>query len=434
MAHLLLQWRISTNTTTNTSSLLSDGGESCKAKCSRLFLAGVDVHYGLGSALLASSSSSSNYSIKQRTGMEEVSESSSSCQCDTLLCDSIDIGDGGGATCNWSYFAIDALLQNNYNNDDGNNDSQQQPRSNMPIQMKFSNNYIDNKQPSSSSSSSSSCSTQAQLDAFFTPPGWEHYQFSDGFKNLHQKQTEQWRYLYIRRAPKSALLRDYFESTRGNWESYAALNKLVNKRARSSNSKKSTSDSSGLGLGLLPPQNALVIHLRLGDVIDKARQSTRDLLYEQQYYYSEEDVNLPCPGPHANDIGNFTPLKVDWNAYVKPLSYFSQRLDIISQYSSVILMGSAHKGGGIHKGKQKCPEEDMTSQKSCEYIHALKVFLERSLPRDISIDLRLGQTPDDDIVFGSQASCFISSGGGFSDIIKRLQVMNTGECEKSLKW
>ena len=100
---------------------------------------------------------------------------------------------------------------------------------------------------------------------------------------------------------------------------------------------------------------------------------------------------------------SFTPLIEDWNAYVKPLSYYSDLLDIISQYTSVVLMASAHNGG-VHRANYKCKTDVMSTVKSCQYITAMKSFLERSLPHNATVSLRLGQTPDDDIVFSSQAA------------------------------
>ena len=95
-----------------------------------------------------------------------------------------------------------------------------------------------------------------------------------------------------------------------------------------------------------PPKNSVIIHVRLGDVIDKAVDSVRDLLVKQRYFQLVGE-RIPCP----RDKENSTPLVQDWNTYVKPLVYYSEMLNIVSKYSSVILMGSAH---GLHITSNLC--------------------------------------------------------------------------------
>ena len=74
----------------------------------------------------------------------------------------------------------------------------------------------------------------------------------------------------------------------------------------------------------VPPSNAAVIHLRLGDVLETAIESVSDMLREQQSYYRENQnvKRCRCELPWKNPTG--APLLRSWTAYVRrPLSYFS---------------------------------------------------------------------------------------------------------------
>jgi len=116
---------------------------------------------------------------------------------------------------------------------------------------------------------------------------------------------------------------------------------------------------------------------------------------------------------------------------VKPLVYYSEMLNIVSKYSSVILMGSAH---GLRITTHLCwNNTTLTASKSCQYIHGLKSFFERLLPRNISVSLRLGNPPDDDVLYAAHAACFIPSGGGYSRMIERLHSMRGG-CAHGYLW
>ena len=66
------------------------------------------------------------------------------------------------------------------------------------------------------------------------------------------------------------------------------------------------------------------------------------------------------------------------------------------------------------------------ASKSCQYIHGLKTFFERLLPRNISVSLRVGNPPDDDVLYAAHAACFIPSGGGYSRMIEHLHSMMGG--------
>ena len=148
--------------------------------------------------------------------------------------------------------------------------------------------------------------------------------------------------------------------------------------------------SSSLEQGDIAHPKTLVIHVRLGDVVDTIYpESVRDMLSE----YSQG------------------------NPYVKPLSYYYYKAVEIAKnhdVKSIVLMGGAH-------GKLF-----LRATKSCQFIKVLQVFLTRGLPQ-AKVSLRVGHNPDDDVVFATSADYFIPSGGGYSRLLGDLQKLRVEE-------
>ena len=69
-----------------------------------------------------------------------------------------------------------------------------------------------------------------------------------------------------------------------------------------------------------PPPKSLVIHLRLGDVIDASAESLAELLYSQKYFFrscSNETQQKGCYLPPLETSYNL-PLEESWNQFVRP--------------------------------------------------------------------------------------------------------------------
>ena len=173
------------------------------------------------------------------------------------------------------------------------------------------------------------------------------------------------------------------------------------------------------------PKGGFIHHLRIGDVIDGSRNSVHDMLLKQHYYYNAENGSTDgigcCEDPWYTYPYN-KPIEQEWNAYVKPLSHYSQLN--FTNYDTVVLMGSPHKGQ-ITDPKIL----ETFGIKSCQYVSTLKHYIESQLRRTTRISrkkpkviLRVGSefTPDEDIIYASQASTYVQSGGGFSYIIGEL--------------
>ena len=72
------------------------------------------------------------------------------------------------------------------------------------------------------------------------------------------------------------------------------------------------------------------------------------------------------------------------------------------QYEKVVLMGASHFSND--------------PRKSCQYTHIVKTYLERRLP----VQIRMGMTPDQDLVYAALAQDFHKNGGGYSRVLEQV--------------
>lgn len=136
------------------------------------------------------------------------------------------------------------------------------------------------------------------------------------------------------------------------------------------------------------PTDVLVLHLRTGDVI--------------------EDNDIP-----VNIMLIDKKMKDNLSNYIKQLSYF----DILDKNMNTYGLNKIIIVTGSHMNK------NVNHKKSTIYINCIKKFFE-DLGK--TVILRLGKTPDDDVVFMSSASYFSPSGGGFSNVIKKIVIKRKG--------
>jgi len=215
--------------------------------------------------------------------------------------------------------------------------------------------------------------TEEQLDKFRMPEEWSLYQFSDFFNGANNRYTrDSWRsYFFF----NNSLFGEYhIEAVKrgAGWGQYPLLMELI---------KKKKSQVQG------PSANTTVVHLRIGDVMGRKNQSVADLLHHQNLYY---------PGEW-------------WAGYVKPLSVYSS----LEPAKNIVFMG------GLHHITNK--EEEI---KSCQYVSVLKRYFEA---RGSTVSLRLGEAPDNDILYASQSKHFCTSGGGFSKVLATVVYLSGGK-------
>lgn len=141
----------------------------------------------------------------------------------------------------------------------------------------------------------------------------------------------------------------------------------------------------------VPILNELVIHLRLGDVIDNSPYSVEELLQKQRAYIT----------PYSR-------------SYVKPMSYYEDILDKIKDYNihHITLVGG------------------VKNKKNDDYVSRIKEFFERNGYR---VELRISnnfewENADDDFLYMCNSKFFVPSGGNFSKIICELVNRNNNKC------
>jgi hypothetical protein len=137
-------------------------------------------------------------------------------------------------------------------------------------------------------------------------------------------------------------------------------------------------------------RNYLVVHLRLGDVIDNSTHSVDEFLFKPIKLYH----------PNGNSVG-----------YVKPLRYYEETINKIKNLgiSKVIFIT------GFHRGR------DHT--KSLKYLSHVKNLFES---KGFECQTRINLDPDEDFLIMCNAKYFVPSGGGFSDVITNIVKLKGG--------
>lgn len=151
----------------------------------------------------------------------------------------------------------------------------------------------------------------------------------------------------------------------------------------------------------MPPKDALVVHLRLGDVLEESAASVDEMLANPVPFYSGE-----------NELET-------WNFYVRPLSSFNKSIprDIVRR-RHVVLVASA-----VHAGRNTSIQLPL-QLKSCLYLRAVSKYLQVLGAKDVSF--RLGNPPDEDVLYMLGSQFFVVTGGSFSGSMGRLVARNHG--------
>jgi hypothetical protein len=132
----------------------------------------------------------------------------------------------------------------------------------------------------------------------------------------------------------------------------------------------------------LPESDTLIIHLRVGDVVENNQSTVSEILTDYTYLNS-----------HL------------WSSYTPPLKHIHKKLESVkTKLRKITLVAASH--------------EDIETPKSCQYIAAIQQYFENL---GYQVTLRLGQDPDTDFIFLCNAKHLIpSSNGGFAHLIKTM--------------
>jgi len=167
-------------------------------------------------------------------------------------------------------------------------------------------------------------------------------------------------------------------------------------------------------IGNKTKNQGVMVHIRMGDVIDNATYSVVELLTDQTFYWPEYPDGA-------------------WNRYVMPLKHYDAVAVKLTPGQPVTLIGSPHQ-----------PDYATWTQpfkRSCVYTYAVAAHMQEM---GHPVQVRVGQAaPDDDLVIMANSETFVPSGGGYSKLVQEMvhknggNVLNTATVimmEKFLRW
>ena len=154
----------------------------------------------------------------------------------------------------------------------------------------------------------------------------------------------------------------------------------------------------------IPAPHDIVIHLRLGDVVDGSAFSVQELLTRARPYYPASNGSVYVyPAQHYQDVIVPTKLLL--------LSSLLRQQQQQQSTTTIYLVAGAHGGWQ--------PNHSVPSTtKSCAYVLHLRDYLLRL--GAARVELRLGGLPDEDLLFMARARYFVPGGGGFSRTVSWL--------------
>ena len=134
------------------------------------------------------------------------------------------------------------------------------------------------------------------------------------------------------------------------------------------------------------PHDTLVIHLRIGDVIDEINVSLRDMLADYTLWKNRKQ-------------------------YVKPIKYYKDLIDTIHNYKikKILFIGGFHKKSN--------------HDKSLQYVNYIKQYFENN---GFKCTTRINENADEDFLIMCNSKYFLPSGGGFSVVIKEMVILKGG--------
>lgn len=200
----------------------------------------------------------------------------------------------------------------------------------------------------------------------------DKYRLGDMIKYKNHRYNKDLGFNYHKNKFPNSIATEYMLTT-NNMSDYPVLLKIISKRN-------------------YPRQynNYLVIHLRLGDVIENSTNSVDDFLLKPVYL-----THL-----NGNSIN-----------YVKPLEYYQQ----IINKSKTLGVSKAILITGFHQGTNHT--------KSLQYVSHVKNFFQS---KGFQCQTRINLDPDEDFLIMCNAKYFVPSGGGFSDVITNIVKLKGG--------
>lgn len=162
----------------------------------------------------------------------------------------------------------------------------------------------------------------------------------------------------------NSIASEYMKKTK-KFKKYNILADIVKERSNNTND--------------LPNDKDLIVHLRVGDVVEDNSNNLSQILTNYSYNFLH---NYTCPIRNIQDKINKSK----------------------ENFDKIILVAGSHK--------------DILSPRSCKYIDVVKKYFENN---GHIVELRLGKNPDDDFIFMSNAKYFIPScSGNYTFLVKKI--------------
>ena len=138
-----------------------------------------------------------------------------------------------------------------------------------------------------------------------------------------------------------------------------------------------------------PNANEWVVHIRLGDVLEKSKHSVEEHFMN---YIRSDGIGIPE------------------SFYIRPKIFFLNKIKKIAEFGikKVVICTKFHKAERSH-------------EKSSDYINKLVELLEK---HNFDVKLRIGKySPDEDFIFLANSKYFTYTGGGYSTFASKLVEM-----------
>ena len=180
--------------------------------------------------------------------------------------------------------------------------------------------------------------------------------------------------LYYKFYFPNTIVSDYFSKT-SETKNYKVLHDIVKKRSKNK---------------IVPKQDEIIFHLRIGDVIDNEYDGNIDELLEGKKHYNYKYCSV--------------------KDYLTNYEKIDNKLKNIDKekYKNIIIVGGYHCKGN--------------REKSVEYIEKISQYL---TSKDFNVKTRINElSADEDFIYMCNSKIFFKSGGGYSNLVAKMVELN----------
>lgn len=164
---------------------------------------------------------------------------------------------------------------------------------------------------------------------------------------------------------------------------------------------------------VLDRSKTAVIHLRTGDCIECDNYNTVDDMLKNK------DGGVCFKG--IKTLNN-------WSRYVKPISYFRNKIRTLKEFGirDIYIISGSHRPKGYVWNSTMYDKNSKRYEFSCEIrnfkksIKYIKKISELFIENDFNVIVRTGNNPDDDLILATQGKIFIPTGGGYSNLLTKI--------------